>query len=389
MMPRTRTMWPAVKPRIRRRGFALRIRRRGDNRPQRTILPPLTMRWRLLVRSLRPVATPLAERPAGSLLTVHAHPYRAGISVRVFGARSAPEAPIASAPTTKLIERRLLRMGRPSEQVTAPPSEAVPASVISTRLTGTVLSLRRDRIFGNMVPSGPARRSAVPPSATELRQIIERSYHWSERAAAARPSPFSVAGMMRGRTSPFSVAGMMRGRTSPLPVAGMIRGQPSSSGRRQASPRPDRSLPNRSASTFQDALRARPNIRQGMVLAVPLSSIGGYRRRDDVALAAKPSAVSVPIVWRRAVADRTPGADRQATAAAPETGAGIGPQAAARPMAALPASTDALTAPETGHPGPAARPQTVLDAALIDRLAVDIIGRIDRRARIERERRGL
>jgi hypothetical protein len=35
MMPRSRTIWPAVKPRIRRRGFAVRIRRRGgDTRPQ-------------------------------------------------------------------------------------------------------------------------------------------------------------------------------------------------------------------------------------------------------------------------------------------------------------------------------------------------------------------
>ena len=364
MMPRSRTIWPAVKPRIRRRGFTVRIRRRGgETRPQRPNLPPLTMRWRLSVRSVRPVATTLAARPAGSLRIVHAHRYRAGISVRVFRARSAAGAPIASARTTERIERRLLRVARPSERMTAAPPEAAPASVISTRLAVTALSLRRERIFGNVVPSGPARRSAVPPSATELRRIIERSYHWSERAAAARPSPFPVAAVMRGR--------------------------PPSSGRRQASSRPDTSLSNRSASIFQEALRARPDIRQGLVPAVPSSSIGGFRRRDDVALAAKPSAVSVPMVWRRAVADRTPGADRQATPAAPKTGAGIGLQAASRPMAALPASTDAPTSPATGHPGPAPRQQTVLDAALIDRLAVDIIGRIDRRARIERERRGL
>jgi hypothetical protein len=389
MMPRARTMWPAVKPRIRRRGFAVRIRRRGDNRPQRTILPPLTMRWRLSVRSLRPVATPLAERPAGSLRIVHAHRYRAGISVRVFGARSAARAPFASAPPTERIERRLRRVARLPKRITASPPEAAPAAVISTRLAVRVLSLRRSRIFGNAEPSGPARQSAMPQRATELRQTIARSYHWSERAAAARPSPLPVAGMMRGRPSRLPVAGMMRGRPSPFPVAGVMRGRSSSSGRRQPSQRPDASPPNRSASNFRKALRARPNIHQGMVPAVPSLSIGGYRRRDDAALTVKRSAEAVPIVWRRAAADRNPGPDRQATPVAPETAAGIGRQAASRPMAALPASIGAPTAPATGHPGPASRPQTVVDAALIDRLAVDIIGRIDRRARIERERRGL
>jgi hypothetical protein len=58
-------------------------------------------------------------------------------------------------------------------------------------------------------------------------------------------------------------------------------------------------------------------------------------------------------------------------------------------MPASPASIAAATSPAAGHPGPAPRPHTVLDAAQIDRLAVEIIGRIDRRARIERERRGL
>jgi hypothetical protein len=398
MIPRSRTKWPAVKPRIRRRGFAVRIcRGGGDIRRQRSILPPLTMRWRLSVRSLRAVATPLAERPAGSLRRVHAHRYRAGVSLRAFGVRSAAKAltastptterierrlfraaagvsvrafrarsavgaPIASARTTERIERRLLRMARPSEQVTASPLEAVPASVISTRLVA-VLSQRRDRIFGNLVPPDPARRSAVPTSATELRQVIERSYHWSERAAAVLPSPF--------------------------PAAGVMRGWPSSSGRRHASPRPDTSPPNRSAPVFQEALGARPDIHRGMVQAVPSSSIRGYRRHDDAPLAAKRSVEAVPIVWRRAVADRAPGPDRQATPADPETGADIGRQAAARSKAAPPASIDAPTSPATGRPGPASRPQTVLDAALIDRLTVSIIGRIDRRARIERERRGL
>jgi hypothetical protein len=239
-------------------------RRRGDTGAQRPILPPLTMRWRLSVRSmqpvsrplaakpagsLRPVATRLTARPAGSLRIVHAHRYRAGISVRAFRARSATGAPIASMPTTERIQRRLRRVARPSERMTASPPEAVPASVISTRLAVTVLSLRRDQIFGNAMHSGPARRSAVRPSATELRQIIERSYHWSERVVAARPSPFPIAGVMRGR--------------------------PSSSDRRQASPRPNASFPNRSASIFQEALRARSDIRQGLVPAVSSWSLGG------------------------------------------------------------------------------------------------------------------
>jgi hypothetical protein len=74
--------------------------------------------------------------------------------------------------------------------------------------------------------------------------------------------------------------------------------------------------------------------------------------------------------------------------------AGEPPAVAAEPLAQVFApSAGGLAAPAAPLPvaspeGIAGQRQRMLDAALMDRLAEDVIGRVEKRIRIERERRG-
>ena len=105
------------------------------------------------------------------------------------------------------------------------------------------------------------------------------------------------------------------------------------------------------------------------------------QRRRDAALSPSHRAGSPELVWRRAARAETPPADEGLHS----LGAATVARSAARPLApreTAPESPAAVTRP-------APRQLAQLDPALVDRLADDVIRRIEKRARIERERRGL
>jgi len=88
------------------------------------------------------------------------------------------------------------------------------------------------------------------------------------------------------------------------------------------------------------------------------------------------------IVWRRAPAVRTDAAEGGARAE-------IGASAVRGSTPAVPAGGEAASATSPHAGRPAAPLLARLDPALVDRLTDDVIRRVERRVRIERERRGL
>lgn len=86
---------------------------------------------------------------------------------------------------------------------------------------------------------------------------------------------------------------------------------------------------------------------------------------------AAPGLATEPVPWR-AGADTAPGVE--------------GAAAVARVAGATPVSAEAVQASDIARE---ARRALLLDAAFTDRLADDVLRKVDKRVRIERERRGL
>lgn len=99
------------------------------------------------------------------------------------------------------------------------------------------------------------------------------------------------------------------------------------------------------------------------------------------AMRAAPPRAAPALVWRRGLAGT-----------AGEGGAGPGPGGAGRGGRIWSGAPGAAPAPAGARPTAASRPgptAAAVDAALLDRLTDSVIGRVERRIRIERERRGL
>jgi len=88
------------------------------------------------------------------------------------------------------------------------------------------------------------------------------------------------------------------------------------------------------------------------------------------------------LIWRK---DRSSRGDAAQEAASSE------PQVAGRPAMAMAAGTTVAQSPSRPERPQARKPVSLsdLEPSFVDRLAEDVIRRVERRARIERERRGL
>jgi hypothetical protein len=135
------------------------------------------------------------------------------------------------------------------------------------------------------------------------------------------------------------------------------------------------------ASYRREISRSETTLTHLRTVALSASGPSNAARARSTARALEPEAAR--LVWRRASAQREADSlSRAAATRAREEGVERGSNPATRPAHERPAMEPA---PATPQP-----PQSVvLSGAVVDRLAEDVISRIERRMRIDRERRGL
>ena len=209
--------------------------------------------------------------------------------------------------------------------------------------------------------AGPHAAAWVSPYSTRSMRVFARA-HVSGRASSQEASP-ALAARLRHVAPADARAPDSLARHSP---AAMIR-----TVHRRVVP----------AAAIVTLLHAAPAATPAPIRRVRLRT----RTTDlqDAAGIAHPHArpAPVPLAWRRE-----------------PVAVGVGPDAAAdttRPGARIPAQPEAVVPRTTsGPPALASRqperaPLNALDPAAVDRIAEDVVRRIERRARIERERRGL
>lgn len=402
-------------PRL-RRGSALALRARDAARgfgARRRVSPgtpgaswrPLPLRWRRQMRA--PLRTRLGPRPAppafATSLHFHWHAAAPLATQRARGASTAaqPGAPALSpaalpgiAPRPRDSMRRLWReaIAAPRGAATVRSREALPAP--ETRILSTVF-LRPARVprEGPVARETPAprpvarsfmrfsrpRRVAVVPIRSHAQMHAEPAQSQAKHGRIAPIAPM----WRRQRDAMRTGAAAAPGSTAPVRVPER---QIEGSARRTASPlaiawpaRRDfgasREAPPGVALRFRRAAEPAPH-RAGRRGDEP-SFDGGKRRREErVSLLVERR---VALAWRTQEAGST--AAKRATIHEQEQSERSAATAAA---AAHVQSVEAAAVSAKA----AARAMT-LDAAFVDRLAEDVMRRMERRVRIERERRGL
>jgi hypothetical protein len=396
MSPRSRPAWPAVDLRIRRRRHAPVIRRRH-------ILPPLTLRWRLRLQRPSADAPAPAMRAPGVVPAVHKHYHWVN---RPDSAWMAAAGVIWPDPGLRTIERIVLRLPRSPLRRARMPGSAWMASAGVIRPDSGLRTIERIVL---RLPRSPLRQARMPGSPMTLWEralmaVIRREITVWRRPrvdpASAQTTPdrghllqtlhmappvelLQAASRFESHRADRTVSERMFFSTgiSALRSPARTTSQP----RTLSDPSP----PGPSSSSFRPMLRWRAHHRRPATAPPPIESA---RRSGSRALPATGIAGAPPIVWRRAVA-ATAGATvaRREAAASPDAYIAGGTQLGSRPAEmSAPEASSAISAPSgMTAVAPPPRAEARLEPAIIDLLAADVMRRIDRRARIERERRGL